>query len=186
MYSVYLQRLSLIVAGLLVIVIVTGVVALASGVQPGALGALGIPGVFLLMLLSNGSILLPIPGLPTVAAAGAVWPPLLVGVAAALGGATGELSGYAAGMAGSAALEIVGRRPPSSWTWVHAWMSRYGFLTILVLALVPNPVFDAVGVLAGMQGYPLRRFWLACFLGNLGKCVAAAYLGESVRWLLDA
>jgi uncharacterized membrane protein YdjX (TVP38/TMEM64 family) len=184
MTSQYVQRGMTVVAGLLVVLFVTAAAALLGGFRPRALGVFGIPGVFLIMLLSSGSIFLPIPGLPAVAAAGAIWNPLLVGLAGALWSATGELTGYAAGIAGQAALNVESRSIPSWLSWLETGMLRYGFWIILILAMIPNPAFDAVGILAGVQRYPLRRFWIACFLGKLGKCVAVAYLGESARWLV--
>ncbi|MBI4498654.1 MAG: VTT domain-containing protein [Chloroflexi bacterium] len=177
------RQLHRIMVGTLVVLLVVALLGAArwlSGSHVAELATLGYPGIFLVMLLSSGSVLLPVPGLSAVVAAGALWNPALVGVAAALGGATGELTGYAAGKAGAVLLN--GHRHPT-WASLERHLARYGFWLIAVLALVPNPVFDTAGLLAGSLNYPLRRFWLACFLGNVGKCLAAAYLGEAVlRW----
>ncbi|HLD85636.1 MAG TPA: DedA family protein, partial [archaeon] len=51
----------------------------------------GYLGVFLAMLIVNASVFLPLPGFVIIVAAAAFLNPLLVGVAAALGGAIGEL-----------------------------------------------------------------------------------------------
>ncbi|MDP2728745.1 MAG: VTT domain-containing protein, partial [Dehalococcoidia bacterium] len=114
-------------------------------------------------------------GIATVLAAGTLWNPVLVGLAAGLGNATGELAGYAVGSAGSAVLPGYHSSP-----WAAALkrgLARYGFFAVLALALVPNPVFDAVGLVAGSLGFPIQRFWLACALGNSAKYVGIAYLG---------
>lgn len=165
----------------LLLLAAAGLQAWRSGVQLEQLAALGYPGVFLLMLLSGGSILFPAPGLAAVLAAGVVWNPVLVGVSAGLGNATGELTGYLAARAGAAALK--GHQPPRWWSMLREWLTRYGFLAILLLAMIPNPTFDVVGLLAGSLGYPPRRFWLACALGNSLKYVAVAYLGDAALLL---
>ncbi len=87
-------------------------------------------------------------------------------------------------MAEVAAAALEGRRPPRWWSGLQGWLGRHGFLAILALALVPNPAFDAVGLLAGSLGYPPRRFWLACALGNSLKYIAFAYLGDVALWLV--
>lgn len=165
----------------LLLLAAAGLHAWRSGVQLEQLAALGYPGVFLVMFLSGSSILFPAPGLAAVLAAGVVWNPVLVGVSAGLGNATGELTGYLAARAGAAALK--GRKPPRWWSMLRERLTRYGFLAILLLAMIPNPTFDVVGLLAGSLGYPPRRFWLACALGNSLKYVAVAYLGDAALLL---
>ena len=55
-------------------------------------------------------------------------------------------------------------------------LRRYGFFVLLPLAMIPNPIFDAVGLLAGSLGYPpIRRFWLACAPGNSVKYAGMAF-----------
>lgn len=168
-------------AAALLLLAAGGLYAYRSGVQPQQLAALGYPGVFLVMFLSGSSILFPAPGLAAVLAAGVVWNPVLVGMSAGLGNATGELTGYLAARAGAAALK--GREPPRWWNMLREWLTRHGFLAILLLAMIPNPTFDVVGLLAGSLGYPPRRFWLACALGNSLKYVAVAYLGDAALLL---
>jgi len=166
----------------LMVLVVIGLYAWRNGSGLDELRALGYPGVFLVMLISGGGILLPVPGQATVIVAGALWNPLVVGLVAGLGNATGELTGYALGRVGVAALQ--GGRAPRWWPLLQAWLGRYGFFAILAMALVPNPLFDVVGVLAGSLGYSPRRFWLACLLGNSVKYLGMAYLGGAVMWWL--
>ncbi len=135
------------------------------------------------MFLSSGSILLPAPGFAAVLAAGTLWNPLLVGIAGGLGAATGELSGYLLGVGGGAVLDL---KEGKRWQRAHRWLQRYGFWAILVVAMVPNPLFDVLGLVAGSLSYPARRFWLACAVGNCVKYVALAYLaGSATAWWLE-
>jgi uncharacterized membrane protein YdjX (TVP38/TMEM64 family) len=71
---------------------------------------------------------------------------------------------------------------PRWWSFLRRWLYSWGFFAILALAVLPNPIFDALGLLAGSMGYSAKRFWLACMLGNSVKYIAAAYLGGAVNW----
>src|SRR4030042_6955298 len=59
------------------------------------LAAIGYPGIFLVSLLGNATIVLPAPSLALVFAMGSALPPISVGLAAGAGEALGELTGYA-------------------------------------------------------------------------------------------
>lgn len=156
-----------------------------TGMRPESLAALGYPGIALVMMISGASLFLSGPAQATVLGAGALWNPILVGLAAGLGNATGELVGYAAGRAGAkGAAALTDRTPPRWWGVLKGWLARYGFFAILVLAMVPNPVFDAVGILAGSLGYPMQRFWLAAAIGNTIKYIGVAYLGGAASFWL--
>ena len=53
-------------------------------------------------------------------------------------------------------------------------------LIVFLLALVPNPVFDVGGVLAGALRMPVFRFLLACWAGKSVRLIAIALLGRSI------
>lgn len=140
---------------------------------------LGYPGIFLVALLANATILLPAPGAAIVYAMGAVFNPIGVGIAAGSGGAIGELSGYLAGFSGQAVIErteIYERTKP--------WIDKYGGWAILVLSGIPNPFFDAAGIAAGIAKMPLRTFLFFVWIGQLFKMTLFAYAGRlSLDWL---
>lgn len=144
-----------------------------------SLSGFGYPGVFLLAFLSAATVLVPVPGLLATAAGGALWNPAVVGLAAGLGAATGELIGYAAGRAGRVSIKgRLGRR----WQAAEKYLGRFGFWAILALAIIPNPVFDALGLTAGVLAYPAGRFWIAAAIGNCLKYTAFAHLGGMLTW----
>jgi uncharacterized membrane protein YdjX (TVP38/TMEM64 family) len=63
-------------------------------------------------------------------------------------------------------------------------MQRHGFLTVLALSAIPNPLFDLAGIAAGASHYPIARFVTACFLGKTIKGLAIALAGsQSIPWL---
>ncbi len=69
------------------------------------LEALGYPGVFLISLLSNATLILPVPGVLFTSAMGAVFNPFWVAIAAGSGATLGEITGYMAGFSGQGVIE---------------------------------------------------------------------------------
>lgn len=137
------------------------------------LGGYGYLGVFLISMLGNATIILPVPSLAVVFAGGIVLNPLLVGIVAGIGEPIGELTGYMAGYGGSAVIEN-----RDLFERIKGWMQHRGFLTIFVLAAIPNPLFDLAGMTAGALHFPVHKFLLACWMGKTIKAVTIAYLGS--------
>ena len=141
----------------------------------------GYPGIFLVALLSNATVLLPAPGLAVVFTMGGIFHPLGVALAAGTGGALGELSGYIAGFSGQPLIERT-----DIYERITPWIDKYGTLAILILAAIPNPFFDLAGIAAGAAKIPLRNFLLACWIGQLIKTALFAYAGAaSIDWFFS-
>jgi uncharacterized membrane protein YdjX (TVP38/TMEM64 family) len=67
---------------------------------------------------------------------------------------------------------------------IYPWVARYGGWAILLLAAIPNPFFDLVGLAAGILRIPLWRFLLFCWAGQLIKMTLFAYAGAlSLPWI---
>jgi uncharacterized membrane protein YdjX (TVP38/TMEM64 family) len=137
------------------------------------LGGLGYLGVFLVAVLGNATVILPVPSLAITFGGGTFLNPLLVGLVAGVGEPLGELTGYMAGYGGSAIIEDRRR-----FEQLKGWMERRGFLTLFVLSAIPNPLFDLAGITAGMLHFPVRNFLLACWLGKTFKALIVAFLGR--------
>jgi len=140
----------------------------------------GYPGIFLVSLFSNATLIFPIPGVVFTTTMGAVFHPLWVAIAAGAGATLGEMTGYLAGFSGQVIADRHG--------WYErlaGWMRKYGSLTILVMALIPNPVFDLAGMAAGMLKMPIGRFLLWCALGKILKMLAFAYSGATIFHFLN-
>ncbi|OQY88509.1 MAG: hypothetical protein B6D38_09075 [Anaerolineae bacterium UTCFX1] len=139
----------------------------------------GYPGVFLIALIANATILLPAPGVAIVYAMGAVFHPLGVGIAAGTGGALGELSGYLAGFSGQAVIENT-----QLYERIKPFVKKYGGWAILFLSAIPNPFFDAAGIAAGVVKIPLKTFLFFVWIGQLIKMTVFAYAGNySLEWI---
>lgn len=140
----------------------------------------GLPGVFVISLLGNATVILPAPSLAVVFAMGSVLPPIHVGLVAGVGEALGELTGYLAGYAGSVVIEDRAR-----YERIHQAMQRYGMLPILILSMIPNPIFDLAGMAAGALRLPIWQFLLACWAGKTIKTVAVAFAGAGSAAFLE-
>lgn len=144
------------------------------------LGGYGYPGIFIISIIANATIIIPLPGILITTAMGAVFNPLGVALAAGAGSTVGELTGYLAGFGGQVIVE------KRDWYGrVMKWMKKYGDITIFILSLIPNPLFDLAGMAAGTLKMPVWRFLLACFLGKFIKMFIFAYFGARVMNLFS-
>ena len=140
----------------------------------------GYPGIFLIALLANATVLLPAPGVAIIYAMGAIFNPFGVGLAAGAGGAIGELSGYLAGFSGQAVVERT-----DVYARIKPWVDRYGGWAIMVLSAIPNPFFDVAGIAAGMAKMPIQIFLLFTLIGQLIKMTLFALAGHYSITLLS-
>jgi len=135
----------------------------------------GYPGIFLISLISNATLILPLPGVLFTSAMGAVFNPFFVALAAGSGAAIGETSGYLAGYSGQGIIER------TKWSdRIEGWMRKYGSITVLLLAFVPSPLFDIAGVTAGILKMPFLKFLFWCMLGKILKMLVFAYGGSFI------
>jgi uncharacterized membrane protein YdjX (TVP38/TMEM64 family) len=143
----------------------------------------GYIGIFLISIAANATIIIPLPGVALTTAMGAVFNPLGVAIAAGLGAAIGELSGYAAGFSGQAVVEKV-----AFYQRLTDWMRQHNnlsFFAVFLLAFIPNPFFDLAGMASGALKIPLWKFLLPCALGKILKMAMFAYAGAySIDWIL--
>ena len=133
----------------------------------------GYPAVFFISLIGNATIILPTPSMAVVFGLGGALNPILVGIIAGLGSALGELTGYLAGVGGRAVIE-----DQKLYDRIEKWMRKHGVLVIFILGLVPNPVFDVGGMIAGALKMPVWQFVLAAWAGKGLRLVIFALGGE--------
>ena len=160
------------VAAVLVAVGITlGIILLRDQVKQFAI--YGYPGIFLVSLLGNATIILPVPSFAVVFAVGGALNPLAVGIVAGLGASLGEMVGYLAGIGGRSVLE-----KRALYRRLEGWMRKGGPLVIFVLAAVPNPAFDVGGMIAGALRMPVVYFFLACWAGKIVRFTLLALSGQ--------
>jgi uncharacterized membrane protein YdjX (TVP38/TMEM64 family) len=140
----------------------------------------GYPGIFLLSILANATIIIPMPGVILTSAMGAIFNPWWVALAAGSGAAIGELSGYLAGLSGRG---LIAKNKTSD--KVEYWVKRYGGLAIFLMALIPNPLFDMAGITAGALKMKVHHFFFYLWLGKIGKMLVFSLLGSSIIQLFE-
>jgi uncharacterized membrane protein YdjX (TVP38/TMEM64 family) len=141
------------------------------------LGVYGYPGIFLISILANATIIIPLPGVAITSAMGAVFNPFWVAVAAGLGAGLGESSGYLAGLSGRETVQ-----KSEKMRRITGWMEKYGGLTILILAFIPNPAFDLAGIAAGALKIPYIQFITWTCVGKILKMLMFAYGGAALTY----
>ncbi len=165
-----------IAAVLVAVGITVGIILLRDHVREFAI--YGYPGIFVISLLGNATLILPAPSFAVVFAVGGALNPLLVGATAGLGAALGEMTGYLAGIGGRSVVE-----QRELYQRFERLMRRYGMLVVFLLAAIPNPAFDMGGMVAGALRMPLWRFLLA---GWAGKSIRFTLLALSGQLLLGS
>lgn len=128
---------------------------------------------FIISLIGSATVILPAPGLALILALGAHLNPVLLGTVAGIGAGLGELSGYLAGKAGRDLVNSQGRFN----TFLLRVTTRFTSPALFILAILPLPIFDFAGILAGALRFPVLRFLAVVICGKIIKHVFAAYLG---------
>jgi uncharacterized membrane protein YdjX (TVP38/TMEM64 family) len=181
----FLRKRILYVVGLLLVIAIIAVIGIVYAKNPEFfkdLEGYGYAGIFVISVILNATIIIPISVMAIVSSMGAVLPsPLLVGIIAGVGAGIGEMTAYLAGRAGRALLA-----KSSVYTRVEKWVMRWGWIAVFILSVFPF-VFDVVGIIAGAMRMPWWRFWLACWGGRTVSYVTVAYLGsvilKAIPWL---
>jgi len=140
------------------------------------LGSLGILGIFIINVIGSATLFLPAPGIASVIAGGIVFSPFIVAVVAALGSAIGDMVGYILGRSGK---EVFLKKDSFWYTIFREIFHKYGFLFIVLFSFIPNPFFDAIGIVAGLFSYNPVRFFVYVLIGRFLRNLALAYLGAA-------
>jgi len=175
------KTLNIIVrTGAMVLVIAITVLVFLNRERVAEFRALGYPGIFLVAMIGSATVILPVPHLAFTFTMGAVFNPWLVGLLAGTGDTCGELSGYLAGFALEDAANNL-----KIYQHFERWMKMNGDLTLFILALVPNPLFDMASIAGGLAGFPVWRFLLATWAGKTLKAIGVAWGGYyGLQWVL--
>lgn len=139
---------------------------------------------FLIPLLANATVVVPIPGVWIIAGLGALYNPLLVAILGGLGAACGELTGYMVGYNSQGLMHESAR-----YQRILQWMSMHDRLAdtvIVIMAVIPNPFFDLTGIAAGSLKIPVWRFYLFCAIGSIIKMMVFAFGGNTIQALFRA
>ncbi|MBN1644203.1 MAG: VTT domain-containing protein [Dehalococcoidales bacterium] len=135
------------------------------------LGNYGYLGAFLISVLTNASILLPMPSLLLIFPLGATFNPIYIGLAMGVGGAIGEMTAYLAGYSGRGLWH-----DNPNYQKAAAWLKKWGMLIIFVYTATPMPM-DLMGLAAGNLRFPVWKFFLPAWVGKTIKYIALSLVG---------
>lgn len=137
-------------------------------------------GIIAVCFAANATVFLPSPSLMVVASCALILNPFLVAFCGALGSALGELVGYAAGSVG-------GEVSPKFRALAESLTQkiRHDWLLVFLLALLPLPLFDVVGVYSGGKRMNLCLFLFVCFLGKFLKTLFYTRAYDIIGWAVS-
>ena len=138
-----------------------------------AMGYYSYPSVFLLSMIWNATVLVPIPGFPIYFLLGTIFNPPLVGLAGGCGAAVGEMTSYMAGYSGQAML-----RKRKIYTRIENWVKKREFRVIFALNLIPFFPLDLAAIAAGALRLPLWKFYVATAAGRSVAYGFVAFAGS--------
>ena len=137
---------------------------------------LGYLGCFAISLISNATVILPVPGILLFIPVVSEFNPALLGLVGATGGAIGEITGYLAGRSGRGIV-----RPGKTYARFEGWMKKYGMWGVFGIAAIPLLPVDVAGIIAGVARLPMWKFLLPVWAGKTVKYVALMLLAN-VGW----
>ena len=174
------KQRNLVRLSILALVLGTIACALLLRNQVGA-SEIGYGAVALSALVASAGLLIPIPALATACATAIFLNPFLVVIIAGTAESVGELSGYYLGYSGRDALA-----KNRVYQGLQRLMLRWGLVLLFVVSLIPNPIFDVVGVAAGALRYPIWRFLVVVWIGKILKFLIFAYACTAgADWITD-
>ena len=174
---------------ILMLIFIVGIVIgvfLAYKYNPGMIENLkgyGYLGAFIISIILNASVVLPVGNFVVIAALGATLPSAtLVGLTGGIGAAIGEMTGYMAGYSGQA---LVATKTNRWYLRLESWLRKHVAPAIFLLSVFPF-AFDVAGCIAGALRYPAWKFFVACWLGRTVLYTGVAWAG-ALGWqvLLD-
>ena len=130
----------------------------------------GYYGVFMLSFLGSVSMVLPVPGLISMCGLSALLNPILLGIVAGIAETVGELSGYILGFFGSYIIE-----KKRIYLKLHSLMKNKGYLIIFLFSIIPNPLFDIIGISAGILKLSIYKFLIVVLIGKLIKGIVISF-----------
>jgi membrane protein YqaA with SNARE-associated domain len=133
-------------------------------------------GVFLVSLFGAMSVFVPIPYTVVIFILGGLesFDPLFIAVAAGVGSAIGEFSGYLIGVGGR---KVISDKYKKKMDFLTKLFRRYGSIMIFVFALTPLPD-DLLFIPLGVMRYSLLRAFVPALLGKFASSLIIAYSGR--------
>ena len=140
----------------------------------------GYVGVFVVSLLGNLLIFVPIPYLLLILGLGARFDPVLVGIIGGFGATVGKIVSYTIGATGR---KLLSQQRRERLDYAKALIGRYGALAIFFFAASPLPD-DVLYIPLGMMRYNLIVFFISCLLGKIVLTSFVAFGGGLFSFII--
>lgn len=140
----------------------------------GALQSYGYLGAFMISVLGSLVPFLPVPYLIPIVLMAKILDPLILGVAAGVGGALGKITSYLLGRFGRRFLSEERRRRMSI---LGRAVEKYGVAAVFLFALTPLPD-DVIYIPVGLTGLSAIKFMIANMMGKIILSWIVAYVGR--------
>ena len=140
----------------------------------------GYIGVLVACFAATATILLPAPGILVVIQYAQFLNPIVVVILGAIGTSLGEMIGYLLGFSGNQIVNINTEKK------FFVWLKNKPLLAVFLFSLIPLPVFDIVGVCAGISKVHPVKFWIACFIGKLIKITGYVVIVKYAENIISA
>lgn len=139
-----------------------------------SLRSFGLIGVFLINLFGSATVFMPAPGFLSVGISATQSNPLLVAIIGALGSSLGEGTTFLFGYTSNKFFSLEKHKLLKKFK-INIF-DKWGAAVILFLSFFPNPLFDGIGIIAGLSKYPIKRFLILTFIGRLARYIVIAYV----------
>lgn len=141
--------------------------------------SLGLLGLFLVNFVSSAGFFVSGPAFLTIITGGNLYSPILVALIASFGAGLGDMLGFIFGHSGRK-LSKKKLEKNKYIRFLEKHFHRHGALIIFILAIIPNPFFDAIGILAGVVNYPALRFFAIMLVGRFLRYWLLAHFGSQL------
>ncbi|MFW6110703.1 MAG: YqaA family protein [Thermoproteota archaeon] len=131
-------------------------------------------GIFLISLIGALSIFFPISYTVVIFALGNTFEPLWIAVAAGLGSAVGEFSGYLLGLGGR---QVINEKYEHKMEFLVKVFNRFGSVVIFLFALTPLPD-DLLFIPLGVMRYDVKKAFIPAIIGKFFMNLIVAYSGR--------
>jgi membrane protein YqaA with SNARE-associated domain len=146
-------------------------------------------GIFLISLIGALSIIFPIPYTVIIFTLGGlrvgeawIFEPLWIAVAAGIGSAIGEFSGYLLGVGGR---KIISEKYKKKMNFLVRLFNKYGSITIFLFALTPLPD-DLLFIPMGVMRYSIVKVFIPALIGKFCMNIIVSYSGRfSIQIIRD-
>ena len=139
--------------------------------------SLGLLGIFLVNFISGASFFVSAPAFLTVISGGSIYPPVLVALISSMGATLGDMVNYLFGFSGRHLINH--HLSKKKWfIFLEKHFKKHGNWLLFLFAVIPNPIFDMIGLIAGIFGYSSYKFFIIVAVGRFIRFWLLAKFGS--------